>query len=130
MRTPPELPAHLPPVPEGCVYLGRGGTFEAPRTFGGYATSAWDKTWAEEPNWAGNEETYRYAAPADSEIVRLNFGPQDSVKDELLAALKGLLPIAEQLVNDAHDAGTSEFPAGNIAELLAAKAAILKAEAQ
>lgn len=131
MRTPPELPAHLLPVPEGYVYLGRGDTFEAPRRFDGYAID--DRpgdAWEASSIWNGGVEGYHYAAPADSEIIRLNFGPQDSVKDELLAALKTVLEIADKFLEEAQEAGREEFPASRITGMIAARNLISKAEAQ
>lgn len=68
------LPAHLPPLPAGAVYLGLGGTFKIPvgDTFAGsllgpYSGDAWDNSWCE-----GTSRSCHYAAPADSEIARLN----------------------------------------------------------
>lgn len=76
------LPAHASPLPAGAVYLGLGGTFKIPASgFEGY--SLVDTTnylahltlkrgvWAASAFTTTHERLY-YAAPADSEIARLN----------------------------------------------------------
>lgn len=71
------LPEGVPEPPEGMVYLGRGGEFQrldGGRTFDGMAT-------VNDPSpfwimclkgWFGEDLDSHYAAPADSEIVRIN----------------------------------------------------------
>ena len=69
------LPSHLPPLPAGAVYLGLGGTFTIPL----YYFKGWSRTdgsadpvWSASNSWEGDVRTSHYAAPADSEIARLN----------------------------------------------------------
>lgn len=61
-----------PEPPEGAVLLGKGGTFET----GGEPFAGWyfgiDKVWTSSARWDGDSEDSYYAAPADSEVVKLN----------------------------------------------------------
>jgi len=68
-------PRSLPPLPEGAVYLGRGGEFEIQDGifFDGWVfdPDAADARWIPY-TWRGKCGTLHFAAPADSEIARLN----------------------------------------------------------
>lgn len=65
-----ELPEGLPPLPEGAVYLGQGGTFNRNNgLFEGWECSG--KQWWRGKH-EGDDERCHYAAPADSEVARLN----------------------------------------------------------
>lgn len=71
-----ELPEGLPPLPEGAVYLGQGDTFHLPTAqpitlFHGWGYLETDGSW-QSSEWTGQNERLHYAAPADSEIARLN----------------------------------------------------------
>ena len=67
-----ELPKGLPPLPEGAVYLGKSGEFKKPSGgFHGWVLTKINNTWAL-GFWAGCTSSFHYAAPADSEIARLN----------------------------------------------------------
>ena len=71
----PTLPASLPPLPKGYVYLGLGGSFvrrEFDREFWGKAYSNGSSGWCKENAWSGTCPFTHYAVPAGSEIVRLN----------------------------------------------------------
>lgn len=76
------LPDGLPPLPEGAVYLGVGGTFKEPEGyFYGWWLNATYPEWQEEHYCAMSSPTAHFAAPADSEVARLNgLGP--TLKDE------------------------------------------------
>lgn len=70
----PVLPDGIPPVPEGYIYLGRGGSFATQEDgyFLGRACVGFD--WCREDSlFAGVVEEIHFAAHRDSEIVRLNF---------------------------------------------------------
>ena len=68
------LPAHLPPLPAGAVYLGLGGTFAVDGYFSGWTASSASTRWNADETLAGTKQYAHahYAAPADSEIARLN----------------------------------------------------------
>jgi hypothetical protein len=67
------LPEGLPPLPEGAVYLGKGMAFERPKDgFSGFASYGGDDPWEWQGVWFAHSRDLHYAAPADSEIVRLN----------------------------------------------------------
>ena len=71
----PPLPAHLPLLPKGYVYLGLGLTFkhlENYREFWGVDCSMNGKKWGHENAWMGTAPSVHYAAPTSSKIVRLN----------------------------------------------------------
>lgn len=80
------LPAPFPPLPAGAVYLGLGGTFKTPASgFSGYYLvdttdyfMHWNfKSGIWEPGVRTRvNERLHYAAPADSEVVRLNATPE------------------------------------------------------
>jgi hypothetical protein len=77
IKNPPELPASCPQLPEGYVYLGRGGSFTLPKAvFDGTAFQDDDSPccWRHSVRWAGDQPDYIYAAPEGSEIITLNFG--------------------------------------------------------
>ena len=65
-----KLPAWLPPLPEGAVYLGKGGEFLVQKPFAGWSTGC--IPWSMQPKLWGCRTDLYYAAPADSEIARLN----------------------------------------------------------
>ena len=67
-----QLPEHLPPLPEGAVYLGLGGKFTTQRLFEGWALYPGESFWDDGDRWRGDLLDVHYAAPADSEIARLN----------------------------------------------------------
>jgi len=78
-----ELPAGLPPLPEGAVYLGRGGQFrifEIPTQ--GYYLRVTATDWTAS-GFSGNDRDWHYAAPADSEVVKLNFPQPEPVKPDI-----------------------------------------------
>lgn len=62
-----------PPLPEGAVYLGLGGTFTsiAPVFEGWVFQPGEDRDWSA-GRWEGTREGYHYCADAGSEIVKLN----------------------------------------------------------
>ncbi len=63
-----------PKLPEGCVYLGKGGTFKklpAGRYFVG-CTCYENHDWRYSGDLYGDKCTLHFCAPADSEIVKLN----------------------------------------------------------
>ena len=73
----------LPELPENAVLLGRGGSFRVPDNgFIGWAMQpeAWnpndeDEDWGdldERDEWMGADPDLFYAAPKDSEVVKLN----------------------------------------------------------
>lgn len=72
----PDIPSWAPPLPEGYVPLGFGGTFKVERPFGGGCSTKvspkWD-AWHMDIGWCGDKTSGFYIAPRDSEIVRLNF---------------------------------------------------------
>lgn len=77
------LPEGLPPLPQGAVYLGKGGEFRIPDCeFKGWTANENPKY----SRWSDNEgrtlegdiSRLHYAAPADSEIARLNGLSPDS----------------------------------------------------
>lgn len=74
--TPVALPAGVPPVPEGYVYLGIGGTFQTGGTrFVGRSASVvnYDKSWDErDGTLAGSSRRACYAAPIGSPVATLN----------------------------------------------------------
>lgn len=74
-------PQNLPepwmePLPEGAVLLGKGKTFKVPASgrFEGWTTYCYDFSpgWMWKPDWSGENEELYYAAPAVSEIAKLN----------------------------------------------------------
>ena len=65
-----KLPEELPPLPAGYVYLGQGKTFDKSKAFEGVAYR--NNTWQKDSHYTGDVEYWHYAAPADSEIVKLN----------------------------------------------------------
>lgn len=70
------LPAGLPPLPEGAIYLGVGGSFKTTEEFDGW--TAWAdvfSTWIQNPSCRGNRPHRHYAAPFNSEVARLNSKP-------------------------------------------------------
>lgn len=82
------LPEGVPPLPEGAVYLGMGKTFKNPkRGFPGFASYGGGDPWEWQDEWVANSGDLHYAAPADSEIVRLNrnlVDPERSPQRKLL----------------------------------------------
>ena len=80
------MPDYLEELPEGYVYLGKGGEFKILsdcRVFAGIACDeVGDFKWDEEEfGWEGISPKLYYAAPADSEIAKLN-GFSGSSKEE------------------------------------------------
>lgn len=72
MKTEPE---HLPALPVGAVYLGKGGEFRTlsdGRVFRGWTLWGSESDWSEWDRLAGDGTDTRYCAPAGSEIVKLN----------------------------------------------------------
>jgi hypothetical protein len=70
------LPKGVPPLPEGAVYLGMGKTFKNPkRGFPGFASFGGGDPWEWQDEWVANSGDLHYAAPANSEIARLNSKP-------------------------------------------------------
>lgn len=73
------LPAGLPKLPSGLVYLGLGGTFNISSGRSARPTHACLHPtvlkWQGPCNWDGTDKDIHYAAPADSEIVKLNTPP-------------------------------------------------------
>ena len=69
-----KLPEGLPPMPEGAVPLGWGGEFALPKSqkFDGYMWEHGDEIWFVSNGINGSSQRIFYAAPADSEIARLN----------------------------------------------------------
>lgn len=72
------LPAGLPPLPSGLVYLGLGGSFKEPRNrlWSGFVFPSYDSGWTPSP--CGDTHTCpckHFAAPTDSEIIKLNTPP-------------------------------------------------------
>lgn len=74
---PEPLPDGIPPLPKGAVYLGRGGEFKVtynPPHFEGwrndltYLPSEWNGSKC----WSGDCKDSHYAAPANSEIAKMN----------------------------------------------------------
>src|SRR6056297_157650 len=63
----------LLPIPDGAVYLGKGGTFKrASETFEGWLFASAEQGWVRS-NWVvGSNPSHHYAAPIDSEIARIN----------------------------------------------------------
>jgi hypothetical protein len=96
----PQLPAGLPPLPDGAVHLGRGGTFSAPFSFDGWCllggsvmTPAY---WHQSDYNIGKHPGLHYAAPAGSEIARLNGHGAEPAKDsEAVALVRKLLDALE-----------------------------------
>ena len=69
------IPAGVPALPEGYVYLGRGGDFETKGSFKGlaYATNVPPQPkWNSGGPWNGGNCDNLYAAPVDSEVAKLN----------------------------------------------------------
>jgi len=72
------LPTGLPPLPSGYVYLGLGGSFKLPPYHllpiaAAVSPEISETCWRIVENyWSGDSSIRHYAAPADSEIVRLN----------------------------------------------------------
>jgi hypothetical protein len=66
------VPPELPPLPDGAVYLGMGGEFRTSGTFRGHSISDICSEWQFCPMLEGSRDFLFYAAPADSEIVRIN----------------------------------------------------------
>ena len=73
------LPAHLPPLPAGAVYLGLGCTFKRPEymyhhclAFCNEHLDMKNRTDWLSGVWSCADCRCHYAAPADSEIARLN----------------------------------------------------------
>jgi len=69
------IPSHLPPLPVGTVFLGLGGSFKllpGSAYFKSYTFYKNDHQWSGLESNAGDGSRTYYAAPADSEIVRLN----------------------------------------------------------
>ena len=65
----------LPPLPEGAVYLGKNGSFLtlSPRTFAGWYVHLGALSWGPRcERLDGDADDTYYAAPAGSEIVRVN----------------------------------------------------------
>lgn len=74
----------LPPLPDGAVLLGKGGTFRVfkDEKFKGWSfNSNIDKSWDYSKAWSGGTPHYWYAAPKDSEIAKLN-GLSDDPQQE------------------------------------------------
>ena len=71
MNTKPDI---LPALPEGAVYLGRGGSFHnlLPKRFSGWIVSDIDYLWQPAKILDGDENETFYAAPKDSKIAMLN----------------------------------------------------------
>ncbi len=70
----PPLPDGLPPLPEGAVYLGRGCSFvtlDRGLFYGWSFNPRYEVEW-EDDTWEGDGQNLHYAAPAGSEIVKLN----------------------------------------------------------
>ncbi|BCU79424.1 hypothetical protein [Luteolibacter sp. LG18] len=89
----PPVPSFLPPLPAGAVYLGRGGSFKRPHPnghFDGWVADENSTVWASSLRPGGRVESNHYAAPFDSEIVRLNQGrgPVDSGGVERLVSFR------------------------------------------
>lgn len=87
-----------PPLPEGAVLLGYGGAFAIPESgkFKGWSMSLFtgERKWVE-GTFYGLEPDALYAAPADSDVVRLNeiqysgFDPCDSCENDLVCSDTG-----------------------------------------
>jgi len=75
-----QMPKELPPLPEGYVYLGRGGDFVPPSSYAPMIIleDAPQPKWDNGADYNGKCSLYHYAAPADSEIAKLNgYSPKD-----------------------------------------------------
>lgn len=81
-----ELPPGLPPPPSGAVYLPEPLKGKGP--FYGWSLLTEEGRW-DEGEWYGTNPDLFYAAPADSEIARLNgYGaPAEPAKDSEAVAL-------------------------------------------
>lgn len=80
-------PSDIPALPEGAVYLGKGGEFSVPQgaPFSGWCAEQevgfgdWYRGW-----YKGNSRCSHYAAPRDSEVARLNgFEADGHLYDEM-----------------------------------------------
>ncbi len=69
-----KLPEGLPPPPAGYVYLGQGGQFKCSKCFRGAICPIPNQRvhWTFLHSMEGTSKHAHYAAPADSEIVKLN----------------------------------------------------------
>jgi len=110
----PAMPAHLPKLPDnlcalpkGSVYLGLGGTFKVAKPFEGWSTHKGGK-WYDGENFHGINESAHYAAPADSQIARLNgHVAQAAGEPEAVALVRQLvvaLKASDSFTPDYHDA--------------------------
>lgn len=60
-------------APEGCVVLGYGGTFKIPgELVYGWSWSEDGKGWLGAKEWYMEDDSLIFAAPADSEVARMN----------------------------------------------------------
>lgn len=66
------LPDGLPPLPDGAVYLGKGGSFNMmdAYSFKGWATEG--AGWNFGYRWGGHDAARHYAAATDSAVAKLN----------------------------------------------------------
>jgi len=67
------LPAHLPPVPEGYVYLGKGKSFKKDGSFHGIYHEEWMNNWFKGV-YGGKIVTTHYCCPIGSTTHILNSG--------------------------------------------------------
>lgn len=67
-----ELPDWVPPLPEGTVLLGWGDSFKTNWPFKGWSSNVKEPNWHLENAWEGADATRLYAAPAGSEIAKIN----------------------------------------------------------
>jgi len=68
-----DYPPHIYPLPEGAVLLGLGGEFETVgKMFDGWAFAHHNCGWIGPMKLNGCADLLIYAAPADSEIARIN----------------------------------------------------------
>jgi hypothetical protein len=71
-----------PPLPDGAVLLGRGGSFKKTGClFYGWARSDTEPKWGGLSSWHGGSSLVTYAAPENSQIAKLNgLGPKPKSK--------------------------------------------------
>lgn len=123
----PPVPAGIPPVPEGYVYLGFGRSFHVcpnRRFIGRIFDSDTDEDWGLEFDDVSGNHEFHYCAPLDSEIVRLNF--RDPVKSELIAVVEKLVAWDKKWPKFSDNTGESESELNAICA--EANAAISRAE--
>lgn len=97
----PTLPFGVPPLPKGYVYLGKGHTFKKDKDFVGAYWESGRADWKKDTGFEGCVSSFHYAAPADSDIAKLNgLGPKakkTTLRDENARLTKEVAALKEEL---------------------------------